>query len=47
MQKLQNELAVFHTAKNSYIAALKVELAGHEVDASEADVDAENADEEN
>jgi hypothetical protein len=47
MQKLQNELAVFHTAKNSYIAALKVELAGYEVDASEADVDAENADEEN
>ena len=37
MKKLQNELAVFHTAKNSYIAALKVELAGHEVDGEPED----------
>ncbi len=26
MQKLKNEIAIFQTAKNSYIAALKAEL---------------------
>lgn len=26
MQKLNNEIAVYQTAKNSYVAALKVEL---------------------
>ena len=26
MSKLQNEIAVFHTAKNAYISALKAEL---------------------
>ena len=26
MKKLQNEIAVYQTARNSYIAALKVEL---------------------
>ena len=30
MQKLNNEIAVYQTAKNSYVAALKVELEKQE-----------------
>ena len=30
MQKLQSEVAVYQTARNSYIAALKAELDGSE-----------------